>query len=120
MAAEVYRGVMAFRRRGAEPEVHSITQVRRPHTDDMDQRISRYLVSMAIRTACVLLVFVVPGYWKAVVGVGAVFLPYIAVIMANAGYTRKTVQVYDEVHDIPPESVEPTRAMPGPTSAGNS
>ncbi|MBL8928845.1 MAG: DUF3099 domain-containing protein [Kineosporiaceae bacterium] len=105
---------MPLRRRRDEPEVHRITHARRSHTDDMDQRISRYLMSMAIRTACVLLVFVVPGYWKIVVGVGAVFLPYVAVIMANAGYTRKTVRVYPEVHDLPQ-----VRSVSGPTSPGN-
>jgi hypothetical protein len=40
---------------------------------------------MSIRMACFILVFFVPGYWKLVFGIGAVVLPYIAVVLANAG-----------------------------------
>jgi hypothetical protein len=46
--------------------------------------MARYLISMAIRTACVLLVFVVHGPFRWVFAAGAIVLPYIAVILANA------------------------------------
>ena len=44
-----------------------------------------YSTAMSIRMACFILVFFVPGYWKLVFGVGAVVLPYIAVVLANVG-----------------------------------
>ena len=72
------------RRRAAEPEVYRITSARAPHSDDLDQRIKRYLISMGIRTACVLLVFVVHHPVRWVFAGGAVLLPYIAVLLANA------------------------------------
>jgi Protein of unknown function (DUF3099) len=64
--------------------VHRITAAPRSHSDDLDQRMSRYLTSMAIRTVCVLLVVVVHGPLRWVFAAGAVGLPYIAVVMANA------------------------------------
>jgi hypothetical protein len=44
-----------------------------------------YSMAMSIRMACFILVFFVPGYWKLVFGLGAVVLPYVAVVLANVG-----------------------------------
>ena len=52
----------------------------------MRGRTRRYLISMGIRTACVILMMVSIGHWFAWVFLaGAAILPYIAVVMANAG-----------------------------------
>ena len=48
----------------------------------------RYLVSMGVRTACVVLTFVVPGPARWFFAAGAVVLPYVAVVAANAGSRR--------------------------------
>ncbi|HEY6794979.1 MAG TPA: DUF3099 domain-containing protein, partial [Kineosporiaceae bacterium] len=73
-----------MRRDDNAPEVHRITGAPVSRSADLDRRVNRYLVSMAIRTACVVLVFVVPGPAKWLFGAGAVFLPYVAVVFANA------------------------------------
>jgi len=44
-----------------------------------------YSMAMSIRMACFILVFFVPGYWKLIFGIGAVVLPYVAVVLANVG-----------------------------------
>jgi len=93
---------MGWRRTRDDEDVVVITQAPRPHSDEMDQRISRYLMSMAIRTVCVILVFVVQGPARWGFAVGAIFLPYIAVVMANAGYTRKTVPLQNTVLSADP------------------
>lgn len=62
-----------------------ITSARTSHTDDIRVRQNRYLFSMAIRTMCFVLAVVADGYLRWGFIVGAVFLPYIAVVMANAG-----------------------------------
>jgi hypothetical protein len=49
-----------------------------------------YSMAMSIRMACFILVFFVPGYWKLVFGIGAVVLPYIAVVLANVGMGGST------------------------------
>lgn len=51
----------------------------------MDARVFKYAVSMSVRMACILLVFVVPWPYRWVFIVGAVVLPYVAVVLANAG-----------------------------------
>ena len=66
-------------------EVHRISSAPRRHSDDLSQRMSRYLISMAVRTACVVLVVVVHGPLRWVFAVGAIGLPYVAVVMANTG-----------------------------------
>jgi hypothetical protein len=71
--------------------VHSITTAAQAHSDDLDIRIRRYLISMGIRTVCLILVVVIHSPVRWVFGVLAVILPYIAVVMANAaGHRRGT------------------------------
>lgn len=66
------------------PEVVSITGAPTRHSDDLDKRITRYLISMLIRTVCVVLVVVVDSPLRWVFAAGAIFLPYVAVVFANA------------------------------------
>lgn len=47
--------------------------------------MTKYLVAMAIRVLCIILCFVVQGWWVAVFAVGAIVLPYLAVVSANVG-----------------------------------
>jgi hypothetical protein len=73
-----------------------ITTAATSHADDLAQRRRRYVVSMAIRTACVIGAVAVGDNWlRWVLVAGAVFLPYVAVVMANAGDTR------DDAFDLP-------------------
>ena len=79
-----------MRRRAAkvgEPaeQVYRISAAPHSHSDDLSSRMTRYLISMAIRTACVVLAVVVDGPLRWVFAAGAIGLPYIAVVMANAG-----------------------------------
>lgn len=63
-----------------------ITSARRPRSEDIRGRERRYLISMGIRTLCFILAVVFMGHWVMwVFLVGAVFLPYIAVVVANSG-----------------------------------
>jgi hypothetical protein len=72
--------------RRKEGEGVRITSAQRPRSEDIGGRQKRYLISMAIRTACFILAVVSIGHWFMwVFLVGAVFLPYVAVVMANAG-----------------------------------
>lgn len=71
--------------RRTEEGVYSITSARRALSEDLHDRNIRYLVSMGIRTACLLLAFVASGPLRWVFVAGAVVIPYIAVVVANAG-----------------------------------
>lgn len=57
--------------------------------DDIALRQRRYLFSMGLRTLCFVgAVLVGPGWLRWVLVAGAVLLPYVAVVMANAVATR--------------------------------
>jgi len=43
----------------------------------------KYTIAMSIRVVCIGLCLVVPGWWVLIPAMGAVFLPYIAVVIAN-------------------------------------
>ncbi len=71
-------------------QVHSITGAAQGITDDQAPRTRRYLISMGIRTACVIAAIIVPGWPRWVLIAGAVILPYVAVVAANAGRSRSS------------------------------
>ena len=74
-----------------DPAVVSVTTV--PEAPDDSARIRRYLVTMAIRTTCFILMVVVDGPLRWVFLAGAAFLPYVAVVLANARSPRVQGQV---------------------------
>ena len=45
----------------------------------------KYSVAMGIRVLCIIAILFVPGYWAIIPAIGAVFLPYFAVVIANVG-----------------------------------
>ncbi len=55
-----------------------------PRTE-ADGRVRQYVITMTIRTVCVILVFAVQplGWWTWIFAIGAAFLPYVAVVFAN-------------------------------------
>ena len=66
-----------------DTEVHSITDAAAAHSEEMRQRMVKYAVAMGIRMVCLVLVFVVDGWFKIIPVIGAVFLPWFAVVIAN-------------------------------------
>lgn len=69
----------------ARDVVQSATALPTSPEDDRKHRMRAYSTAMSLRMVCLVLVFFVPGWWKVVFGVGAVVLPYIAVVLANVG-----------------------------------
>jgi hypothetical protein len=63
--------------------VHSITDAAAAHSEDMRERMIKYAVAMGIRMVCLILIFVVDGWFKILPVLGAVFLPWVAVVIAN-------------------------------------
>jgi Protein of unknown function (DUF3099) len=79
------RGIIPARRDRA----HLVTEARRPLSEDIAYRQRRYLIMMGIRgvsfAAAVALFVYVPGFFWAIPAVGAIVIPYFAVIFANGG-----------------------------------
>jgi len=80
---------MAARMGRRPPAPVRITTAGTSREDEIAGRQRRYVISMAIRTACFVAAVVVgPGWFRWVLIAGAVFLPYVAVVMANAVHAR--------------------------------
>ena len=72
-----------------EPDAVRITTATRSHSDDIGARQRRYLISMGVRTACFVAAVLSIGHWFLWVFLAASFvLPYVAVVMANAGASK--------------------------------
>ena len=71
-----------------EPEVFTITGAATATSDDQRGRQQRYLFSMGLRTACFVGGILATGALRWTLIVGAVVLPYFAVVIANAGRER--------------------------------
>lgn len=102
-----------------------ITTAPRSTADEIRSRQRRYLLSMALRTACVIGAVVVgPGPLRWLLIAGAVFLPYVAVVMANISIRPSRDADLDPVAhqygELPPvDPVDPaTRTHPSTKSPG--
>ena len=65
----------------------SITSLPESPDADRRRRMVRYLIAMVIRVACVIACFFLQGWWLIIPIIGAVVLPYVAVVIANVGST---------------------------------
>lgn len=75
----------------AKPAV--VTELPPSPEQEQRARFLRYTVMMGIRVVCLALCFVTPGWWMLIPALGAVFLPYFAVVVANAGSRKPVGQV---------------------------
>ncbi len=80
-----------------------------PSSPDVERRmrVIRYSVAMGIRMVCIILVLVVPDWWRLVPAIGAIALPYFAVVIANNASRRLTGGV------MRPGSIVPVRRAGG-------
>ncbi len=69
----------------------AITSARPARSVDIRRRQTRYLLSMGLRTICFVLAIVTTGPLRWSFVAGAVFLPYVAVVLANATDRRESV-----------------------------
>jgi Protein of unknown function (DUF3099) len=66
-----------------------VTEARRPMSEDIRYRERRYLIMMGIRLVCFVIAVVLfvngAGWLTAIPAVGAIAIPYFAVVFANGG-----------------------------------
>ena len=121
-----YLGGVRSISRSRRDQAYVVTEARTGHSEDVAYRERRYLIMMGIRTVCfvtALLLFVNHlGWLTAIPLVGALIIPYFAVIFANGGrepsagrgfrqYQPKLPERY-----VPPEG--PPRDVPPGTDGG--
>ena len=100
-------------------EVVRITGARSSLTDDVRGRQRRYMIAMAVRTLCVILAVVL---WKesrivAIIAlVGGIFIPYLAVVFANAGRENAPNMPESFIGHQPQPMLEPGTEIPFPAA----
>ena len=79
---------LPFSRRHAADPSYGITTADTSHLDDISKRQRQYVYTMLFRVVAILVVVLVPGLTlleRAVLGLVATIIPYVAVIRANGG-----------------------------------
>ena len=64
--------------------VQNATSLPAAPMDERRVRVIKYSVAMAIRMICIVMMLFAQGWWLLLFAMGAIFLPYFAVIIANA------------------------------------
>ncbi|MFM6974743.1 MAG: DUF3099 domain-containing protein [Agromyces sp.] len=67
----------------------SITSIPLSPAEERRARMVKYSISMAVRMACIVAMLFVSGWWLFLCALGAIFLPYFAVIVANQASNGK-------------------------------
>ena len=97
--------------------VHMVTQARRSLSDDIAYRQRRYLLMMGIRSVCFVIAVVLFinhfGWLAAIPAVGAIFIPYFAVVLANGGREPDNTRGFMEYRPNLPATRDPS----GPSEA---
>jgi hypothetical protein len=70
--------------------VISVTTAQPGRSEDLESRITRYAWMMSIRIVCFVLAVLTPSPWRWLFVVGAIALPYFAVVLANAHKSSTT------------------------------
>ena len=71
--------------RRSKDEVYSVTSAPENPAIERDDRSRKYLIAMSVRIVCFFLIFVVHGWLRWAVVAMMMVLPYVAVVIANAG-----------------------------------
>jgi hypothetical protein len=64
--------------------IQSVTTLTNSPEAERNSRMIKYSIAMGIRLACIGACFLVSGWWLLIPALGAVLLPYFAVIVANS------------------------------------
>jgi hypothetical protein len=83
---------------------HTVTSLQNAPELERRSRMIKYTVAMGIRLACIGACFLVSGWWLLIPALGAIILPYFAVVVANSATT---------------ESQKPVPLRPGTVSVTN-
>ncbi|ANP72742.1 DUF3099 domain-containing protein [Cryobacterium arcticum] len=78
---------------GTMKQQQSITTLPPSPDEERRSRMIKYTVTMGIRMVCIVLMLFVHGWWLLVCALGAILLPYFAVIAANVHGEQRTTPV---------------------------
>ena len=95
-----------------------VTEARKPRSEDIAYRERRYLIMMGFRVGCfgltVAMVAAGAGWLAAIPAVGALVIPYFAVVFANGGREPSSTRGFRAYEPNLPERYSPPgRGVPG-------
>ena len=91
-----------------------VTNAEASHEEESASRQRQYLILMGIRTACLFLAFFTHGWLRWTFAAGMIFLPWIAVVIANEVRRRREGDS-ENMLDVPP--AEELGSAPEPAEA---
>jgi Flp pilus assembly protein TadB len=109
---------MSRRRERTAETVVSVTSAQPGRSEDLESRIARYAWMMSIRIVCFILAVVTPSPWRWLFVVGAIALPYFAVVLANAHRSSTTPAANPYVAPVRP-AIAPPRTVVRPADQGS-
>jgi hypothetical protein len=84
----------------------AITSLAPSPEEDRRARMVKYSIAMGVRLLCIIACFFTPGWWLLIPATGAIFLPYVAVVLANVSMKSADAAV------LRPGGLLPTRRDP--------
>ncbi|HEX9540299.1 MAG TPA: DUF3099 domain-containing protein [Streptosporangiaceae bacterium] len=106
---------------------HLVTEAAKPRSEDIAYRERRYLIMMAFRVGCfglTVALFAAGAGWPAAIpAVGALVIPYFAVVFANGGREPTSTRGFRAYEPNLPQRYSPTGhdspgSPPGPGQPG--
>ncbi len=85
----------------------SITTVPPSPEAERRSRMIKYTIAMSIRVACIFAMLFAQGWWLVVFAAGAVFLPYVAVVLANVSGPTRGEEVLRPGNIVPVGPLQP-------------
>ena len=101
--------------RSTGPQVQGVTTASAARSEDREARMKVYLVQMLIRTVCFGAALFTTGWWQLLFILGAVALPYVAVVQVNNAGPRQAGSLRAVPAEGPELTARPVDA-PGPAS----
>ena len=112
-----YRGDVRVVHRTRRQDVSLVTEAKRPLSEDIAYRERRYLLMMGIRVLCFVLAIILfvahTGWVSAIPAVGAIVIPYFAVVFANGGREPSSTRGFQPYEPYLPDRFSGPSEVPG-------
>jgi hypothetical protein len=106
--------------RTRQRDVALVTDAKRPMSEDIAYRERRYLLMMGIRVLCFVLAIILfvahTGWVSAIPVVGAIVIPYFAVVFANGGREPSSTRGFQPYEPNLPDRYSASSDQPGAPS----
>ena len=97
----------------------SITSLPPSPEAERRSRMIKYTIAMSIRVLCIFAMLFAQGWWLVVCAAGAIFLPYVAVVLANVSGPSRGAEVLRPGGLVRTDAPAPAADAPGAPAPGH-